>query len=118
MLTEDEYRRLRVAAAGIALSEIARLTVTDVILPAVNPHVSLPVGHVRIAGRGARSRTVTLNLRACDALGVSRGAWNISQTLQPTPTPSKGHETRCRPQDSRTLFARREVMGEVMGEEM
>ncbi len=85
VLTEAEYQRLRAAAAdnprdyaiielvlqtGLRLSEIARLTVSDAILPAINPHFSLPVGHVRIAGRGAHSRTVTLNIRACEALGT------------------------------------------------
>lgn len=83
VLTEAEYQGLRAAAAdnlrdsaiielvlqtGLRLSEIARLTLSDVILPAVNPRVSLPTGHVRIAGRGAKSRTVTLNIRACEAL--------------------------------------------------
>jgi site-specific recombinase XerD len=83
VLTEAEYQRLRSAAAdnsrdlaiielvlqtGLRLSEIARLTTNDVILPAVDPRFSLPVGHVRIAGRGAHSRTVTLNIRACEAL--------------------------------------------------
>jgi integrase/recombinase XerD len=66
VLTEDEYRRLRDAACGnlrnsapielvlqtgLRLSEIARLKVSDIILPAINPRVALPVGHVRIAGR-------------------------------------------------------------------
>jgi site-specific recombinase XerD len=83
VLTEAEYQRLRGAASdnlrdlaiielvlqtGLRLSEIARLTMSDIILPAVNPRFSLPVGHVRIAGRGAHSRTVTLNIRACEAL--------------------------------------------------
>lgn len=83
VLTEAEYQRLRSAASdhlrdsaiielvlqtGLRLSEIARLTISDVILPAINPRFSLPVGHVRIAGHGAKSRTVTLNIRACEAL--------------------------------------------------
>jgi integrase/recombinase XerD len=83
VLTEAEYQRLRGAASdnvrdlaiielvlqtGLRLSEIARLTTNDVIMPAINSHFSLPVGHVRIAGRGAHSRTVTLNIRACEAL--------------------------------------------------
>ncbi len=61
VLTEAEYRRLRTAAAdhprdsaiielvlqtGLRLSEIAHLTISDVILPAVNPRFSLPTGHV------------------------------------------------------------------------
>jgi site-specific recombinase XerD len=67
VLTEDEYQRLRAAASdhsrdlaiielvlqtGLRLSEIARLTISDVVLPAINPRLSLPVGHVRIAGAG------------------------------------------------------------------
>jgi site-specific recombinase XerD len=83
VLTEAEYQRLRAVASdnvrdlaiielvlqtGLRLSEIARLTTNDVILPAINPRFSLPVGHVRIAGRGTHSRTVTLNIRACEAL--------------------------------------------------
>ena len=39
-----------------------------VTLPAVNSRLTLPIGHVRVAGRGAKSRVVTLNLRACEAL--------------------------------------------------
>jgi site-specific recombinase XerD len=85
ILTADEYRRLRVAAmeslrdraliepvlqTGLRLSEIARLTVNDIILPAIDRRISLPIGHVRVAGRGAKSRTVTLNLRACAALST------------------------------------------------
>jgi site-specific recombinase XerD len=83
VLTEAEYQRLRGAASahprdsaiielvlqtGLRLSEIARLTMNDVALPPVTPRFSLPVGHVRIAGRGAHRRTVTLNIRACEAL--------------------------------------------------
>jgi site-specific recombinase XerD len=83
VLIENEYRRLRAAAreslrdsalielvlqTGLRLAEIARLTVGDVSLPAMDLDVSLPNGHVRVAGRGARSRTVTLNLRAREAL--------------------------------------------------
>jgi site-specific recombinase XerD len=85
VLTEGEYRRLRTAAmdnprdsalielvlqTGLRLSEIARLTLSDVVLPAINPTVSLPTGHVRVAGRGTKRRVVTLNLRACKALAA------------------------------------------------
>jgi len=83
VLSEAEYRKLRSAAAGHArdtalielvlqtglrLSEIARLALNDVILPTIDSSVSLPIGHVRVAGRGKRSRTVTLNIQACEAL--------------------------------------------------
>ncbi len=83
VLTEPEYQRLRAAAGGHArdiavielvlqtglrLSEIARLVLTDVILPAIDTRVSLPTGHVRVAGRGNCGRVVTLNIRACEAL--------------------------------------------------
>lgn len=83
VLTEAEYARLRAAAAdsprdtaiielalqtGLRLSEIARLSRNDLILPAIAPRVALPIGHVRVAGRGHRRRTVTLNIRACEAV--------------------------------------------------
>lgn len=83
VLSEAEYRKLRSAAAGHArdtalielvlqtglrLSELARLALNEVILPTIDSRVSLPIGHVRVAGRGKRGRTVTLNLRACEAL--------------------------------------------------
>ncbi len=83
VLTEAEYQALRDAAAGhtrdtalielvlqtgLRLTEVSRLTRTDVILPAIDRSVSLPTGYVRVAGRGKRGRTVTLNIRACEAL--------------------------------------------------
>ncbi len=83
VLSEAEYQRLRAAATGHArdtalielvlqtglrLTEISQLALHDVILPSIDSRVSLPIGHVRIAGRGRRSRVVTLNLRACEAL--------------------------------------------------
>ncbi len=86
VLSEDEYTRLRAAAAdhprdaalieialqtGLRLTEIARLRVADVVLPASSPETS--VGHIRVAGRGAKSRTVTLNSRACMALWAYLG---------------------------------------------
>jgi len=85
VLTEAEYMRLRRVAAdsprdlaiietilqtGFRLSEVARLTVDDVALSPIDPRVSLPLGHLRVAGRGHRSRTVTLNIRACEALSA------------------------------------------------
>ncbi len=85
VLTEAEYMRLRHAAAdslrdlaiielilqtGLRLSEVANLTVNDVAVSPIDPRVSLPTGHVRVAGRGHRSRTMTLNIRACEALSA------------------------------------------------
>jgi len=81
ILTEGEYTRLRNAASdhprdaalielalqtGLRLGEIARLRVADIVLPP--PSAETAVGQVRVAGRGSRSRTVTLNARACAAL--------------------------------------------------
>ncbi len=81
VLTEDEYTRLRDAASasprdlaiielalqtGLRLSEIARLKTSDIVLPP--PSTETAVGHVRVAGRAGRGRTVTLNARACAAL--------------------------------------------------
>ncbi len=81
VLSEDEYTRLRDAAAdntrdaalielalqtGLRLSEIARLRVADIVLPP--PSTNTAIGHIRVAGRASRGRTVTLNGRACTAL--------------------------------------------------
>ncbi|MDQ2785657.1 MAG: tyrosine-type recombinase/integrase [Chloroflexota bacterium] len=81
VLSEDEYTRLRDAAAdnprdaalielalqtGLRLSEIARLRAADVVLPPSS--TATTIGHVRIVGRGTHGRTVTLNERACAAL--------------------------------------------------
>jgi len=81
VLTENEYTRLRDAASdhprdaalielalqtGLRLSEIARLRVADIVLPP--PSADTAVGHVRVAGRAGRGRTVTLNGRVCAAL--------------------------------------------------
>ncbi len=83
VLSEDEYTRLRDAASdhsrdaalielalqtGLRLSEIARLRVADIVLPP--PSTEAAVGHVRVAGRAGRGHTVTLNGRACTALGA------------------------------------------------
>ncbi len=82
VLSEDEYTRLRAAASdhlrdgaliemtlqtGLRLSEIARLKATDIVLPPPSS-ADTAVGHVRIAGRASRGRTVTFNARACAAL--------------------------------------------------
>lgn len=80
ILTQAEYERLRGAAedsrasalielvlqTGLSLSEIARLKRNDVTLP--SPATMPAVESVRVAGRNHRSRTVTLNSRACAAL--------------------------------------------------
>jgi len=84
VLAVEEYERLRQAAAGsprdlalietvlqtgLRLSEVARLRVADVSIPAPAPAGAPPgVGNVRVAGRGSHARTVTLNIRACAAL--------------------------------------------------
>ncbi len=83
VLTENEYTRLRDAASdhprdaaiielalqtGLRLSEIARLKTSDIVLPPPSPDTDTAVGHVRVAGRAGRGRTVTLNVRACAAL--------------------------------------------------
>jgi site-specific recombinase XerD len=83
VLSEAEYERLRHAArgntrdaaiielalqTGIRISEISRLTLTDVIVPIQGDDSPLPTGQLRVAGRGKRARTVTLNSAACAAL--------------------------------------------------
>ena len=80
-LTKSEYERLLDTASndprdyaliqlllqtGIKLSELARLTVNDVVLPSV---MSQEVGDLRILGsKSKKGRTVPLNARACIAL--------------------------------------------------
>jgi site-specific recombinase XerD len=83
VLTEDEYTRLRAAAAdnardgaiielvlqtGIRLLEIAHVRLVDATLLHRTPDAAIAVGSLRIVGRGSHSRTVTLNTRACEAL--------------------------------------------------
>lgn len=90
VLTESEYKRLQLAVAhevrdaaiielllqtGMRRSELARLTLADIELPA---KISREHGHVRavhILGKGRKDRTVTLNWRACRALGHSLSPW-------------------------------------------
>ena len=77
-LTEAEYKRLlavvrhepRDAAlielllqTGLRLAEVSRLTLGDIDLPQKNG-----VGHVRVLGKGRRSRTISLNSKAAKAL--------------------------------------------------
>jgi site-specific recombinase XerD len=80
-LTEREYRRLlavvghdvRDAAivqlylqTGMRLSELARLRLTDVVLPAGQE----TTGRAHIRGRGRKDRTIRLNWKACEALAA------------------------------------------------
>ena len=70
VLTEEEYTRLRAAAldhardaaiielvlqTGLMLSEVTRLKVNDLALPAIEPRRSVSTGHVRIAGIVAKA---------------------------------------------------------------
>ena len=83
MLTEGEYKRLLEAVrhetrdaalvevllqTGMRLSELARLTLSDVELPAKISRDQGSVGSVRIFGKGRKERTVTLNWKACKAI--------------------------------------------------
>lgn len=83
VLTEVEYRRLQDACrfhprdqaiielflqTGMRLSELSRLAVDDVNLPARVGRDKESVGSVRITGKGRKERTVTLNWKACKAL--------------------------------------------------
>ncbi len=83
VLTEGEYKRLLGAVrgkirdsavievllqTGIRLSEIARLKVSDIDLPAKITNDADDVGSVHIRGIGRKDRTVTLNWKACRAL--------------------------------------------------
>jgi integrase/recombinase XerD len=83
VLTEAEYKRLQLAVAhqtrdaalielvlqtGMRLSELARMTVGDLELPAKITKEVDHVGIVRILGKGRKSRTITLNWKACRAL--------------------------------------------------
>ncbi len=82
VLSEGEYKRLREAAAydprdlaiievllqtGMRLTELSRLTLKDVDLP--QGRISKEdLGSVTIQGKGRRTRTVTLNWKACRAI--------------------------------------------------
>src|SRR5205823_3257203 len=80
VLTEGEYKRLQLAVAhqvrdaaiielllqtGMRLSELCRLTLAQVELPAKISREDGHVGSVRIFGKGRKDRTVTLNWKAC-----------------------------------------------------
>lgn len=83
VLTEAEYKRLQLAVAhqvrdaaiielllqtGMRLSELARLTLNQIELPAKISREDGHVGSVHIYGKGRKDRTVTLNWKACRAI--------------------------------------------------
>ncbi len=83
VLSEAEYKRLQLAVAhetrdaaivelllqtGLRLSELARLTLTSVELPAKISRDPGNVGAVHVFGKGRKERTVTLNYKACRAI--------------------------------------------------
>ena len=83
VLSEAEYRRLRLACAqetrdaaivelllqtGIRLAELAHLSLEDIELPARVARDEGSVGNVHILGKGRKDRTVTLNWKVCRAL--------------------------------------------------
>jgi len=83
VLTEAEYKRLQDTCrfhvrdqaiielflqTGMRLSELGRLTTTDLDLPAKVGRDKEGAGSVRILGKGRKERTVTLNWKACRAL--------------------------------------------------
>lgn len=83
VLSEAEYKRLQDACrfhvrdqaiielflqTGMRLSELSRLTIADLDLPAKVGRDKDGAGSVRILGKGRKERTVTLNWKACQAL--------------------------------------------------
>jgi len=81
VLTEVEYKRLMAAVhgeirdeaiielllqTGIRLSELSRLTISDIDLPAKIDREHTGAAH--ITGKGRKERTVTLNYKACRAI--------------------------------------------------
>ncbi len=83
VLTEGEYKRLQLACAhetrdaalielllqtGMRLSELARLRVSDVELPAKIARDVGHVGSVHVLGKGRKERTITLNWKVCRAV--------------------------------------------------
>jgi len=84
VLTENEYKRLLRACAhetrdaaiievllqtGIRLSELTRLTLNDIELPARIKRDPNTVGLLRVrGGKGRKDRTLPLNYKACKAL--------------------------------------------------
>lgn len=85
VLTEGEYKRLLDAVrgeirdsaiiellrqTGTRLSELARLTLSDIALPVKISRDDGNGGSVHIPSKGRKSRTVTLNWKACRALSA------------------------------------------------
>jgi site-specific recombinase XerD len=83
VLTEPEYQGLRASCknhrrdraiielflqTGLRLSEVAALRVCDLELPTNSEERC--IGAVRVTGKGRKQRTVTLNWKACEALGA------------------------------------------------
>lgn len=83
VLSEQEYKRLQLACAhetrdgalielllqtGLRLSEVARLPLGDVELPARISQEPGHTGSVQVLGKGRKARTVTLNWRVCKAI--------------------------------------------------
>lgn len=83
VLTEKEYKALLRACShetrdaaiielllqtGIRLSELARLTLDDVELPARISRDPANTGALHVKGKGRKERTITLNYKACKAL--------------------------------------------------
>src|SRR5207237_1004644 len=83
VLTETEYKHLQLACAhetrdaaiielllqtGIRLSELARLTLQNVELPAKINREEGNVGSVYVYGKGRKDRTITLNWKVCKAI--------------------------------------------------
>jgi site-specific recombinase XerD len=83
VLTDKEYKRLQLACThdirnaalielllqtGARLSEVAKLTLQDIELPAKVTKDEGNVGSARIFGKGRKERTVTLNWKACKAI--------------------------------------------------
>jgi len=82
VLSKEEYERLLAAVqkprdraiiqlllqTGIRLSEIVRLTLSDLDLPKRITKDAL--GTMRILGKGRKTRTVLLNMKACEALST------------------------------------------------
>src|SRR5207342_2655560 len=81
VLTEVEYKRLMAAVhgeirdeaiievllqTGIRLSELSRLTISDIDLPAKIDREHTGAAH--ITGKGRKERVVTLNYKACRAI--------------------------------------------------
>jgi site-specific recombinase XerD len=106
VLSEMEYRQLQDAArfhprdqaiielflqTGMRLSELARLRIGDVSLPARIGKDKDAAGSVRVLGKGAKERTITVNWKASRALksylaarpGIGSDALFVSKFAEP-----------------------------------